>query len=147
MENAPKGRVLIVEDETALRHAYARMLEDRGFSVKQAGDGEQAIEALATRAYDVILSDIAMPEMDGIQLLRELRHRDLDVPVILITGYPTVTAAVEAVEFGALQFLVKPIDAKVLVDAVGTAATRRRIAMLKREAADVTSDRGRPGDG
>lgn len=147
MENAPKGRVLIVEDETTLRHAYARMLEDWGFSVKQAGDGEQAIEALATRAYDVILSDIAMPEMDGIQLLRELRRRDLDVPVILITGYPTVTAAVEAVEYGALQFLAKPIDAKVLVDAVGRAAALRRIAMLKREAADVTSDEGRSGDG
>ena len=70
MENASKGRVLVVEDEAALRRAFTRMLEEGGFSVQQAGDGRQAIDALAAGAFEVVLTDIAMPGMDGIQLLR-----------------------------------------------------------------------------
>ena len=135
MESTSKGRVLVVEDETALRRAFARMLEDSGFSVVQAGDGRQAIDALAAGAFDVVLTDIAMPGMDGIQLLRAVRERDLDVPVILISGNPSVESAVKAVEYGALQYLIKPVESRILVDSVERAAKLGRIATIKREAA------------
>ncbi|HUT77993.1 MAG TPA: EAL domain-containing protein [Polyangia bacterium] len=135
MESASKDRVLVVEDEEALRRAFVRMLEDGGFTVVQTADGRQAIEAVAAGAFEVILTDIAMPGMDGMQLLRAVRERDLDVPVILISGNPTIESAVKAVEYGALQYLIKPVDARSLVDAVGRAAKLGRIATLKREAA------------
>ncbi|MCK9461225.1 MAG: EAL domain-containing protein [Proteobacteria bacterium] len=137
MENTSQGRVLVVEDETALRRAFARMLEDTGFAVVQAGDGQQAIDALAGGAFEVILTDIAMPGMDGIQLLRAVRERDLDVPVILISGNPTVESAVQAVQYGALQYLIKPVDSRSLIAVVEKAAKLGRIAVLKREAASL----------
>jgi EAL domain-containing protein (putative c-di-GMP-specific phosphodiesterase class I) len=135
MENTSKGRVLVVEDETALRRAFARMLEEIGFSVAQAGDGQEAIDALAAGAFEVVLTDIAMPGMDGIQLLRAVRERDLDVPVILISGNPTMESAVKAVEYGALQYLIKPVESRILIETVERAAKLGRIATLKREAA------------
>jgi EAL domain-containing protein (putative c-di-GMP-specific phosphodiesterase class I)/CheY-like chemotaxis protein len=137
MENTSKGRVLVVEDENALRRAFSRMLEEAGFSVLQAGDGQQAIDALAAGAFEVVLTDIAMPGMDGIQLLRAVRERDLDVPVILISGNPSMESAVKAVEYGALQYLIKPVESRILIDAVERAAKLGRIATLKREAAQL----------
>jgi EAL domain-containing protein (putative c-di-GMP-specific phosphodiesterase class I)/CheY-like chemotaxis protein len=135
LEGSSRDRVLVVEDEPALRRAFARMLEGVGFSVQQAGDGQQAIEALAAGAFDVVLTDVGMPGMDGMQLLRVVRERDLDVPVILISGHPSIESAVSAVEYGALQYLIKPVDSRSLIEAVGRAAKLGRIATLKREAA------------
>jgi EAL domain-containing protein (putative c-di-GMP-specific phosphodiesterase class I)/CheY-like chemotaxis protein len=135
MENTSKSLVLLVEDEVALRRAFARMLEESGFSIVQAGDGQQAIDALADGAFEVVLTDVSMPGMDGIQLLRAVRERDPDVPVILISGNPTVESAVKAVEYGALQYLIKPVESRILIDAVERAAKLGRIATLKREAA------------
>jgi EAL domain-containing protein (putative c-di-GMP-specific phosphodiesterase class I) len=146
MENTSKGRVLLVEDEAALRRAFARMLEGAGFSVAQAGDGRQALAALAAGAFEVVLTDISMPGMDGIQLLRAVREKDLDVPVILITGNPTTASAIEAVQHGALQYLVKPVDKVDLVAAVERAARLGRLAALKREAVGTAPDDRRLGD-
>jgi EAL domain-containing protein (putative c-di-GMP-specific phosphodiesterase class I)/CheY-like chemotaxis protein len=146
MENPTQDRVLLVEDEPALRRAFARMLEETGFAVVQAGDGQQAIDALGGGAFEVVLTDVSMPGMDGIQLLRAVRERDLDVPVILISGNPSVESAVKAVEYGALQYLIKPVDSRVLVDVVGKAAKLGRIATLKREAAGLGKNDNPPGD-
>ena len=141
-----KGRVLVVEDEPALLRAYARILETAGYSVKQAADGQQASSALGTEPYDVILTDITMPGMNGLQLLRAVRDRDLDVPVLLVTAHPTIESAAQAVEYGALQYLIKPVATQVLVEAVERAAKLRRIAALKREAAHLGSSDKLLGD-
>jgi len=146
MENTSKGRVLLVEDEAALRRAFARMLEEAGFTVVQAADGRQAIDALAAGAFEVVLTDVSMPGMDGIQLLRAARERDLDVPVILISGNPTVESAVQAVQYGALQYLIKPVDSRSLVEIVEKAAKLGRIATLKREAASLGKNDNPLGD-
>jgi EAL domain-containing protein (putative c-di-GMP-specific phosphodiesterase class I)/CheY-like chemotaxis protein len=136
---APPGtsarQVLLVEDEAALRKAYARMLQGAGFGVTQASNGREAIDAQKAGTFDVIVSDISMPDMNGIQLLRSVREHDLDIPVLLITGNPTVETSVQAVEHGALRYLIKPLDAETLVEAVGAAAKLHRIAKLRREAA------------
>jgi EAL domain-containing protein (putative c-di-GMP-specific phosphodiesterase class I)/CheY-like chemotaxis protein len=128
-------RVLVVEDEAPLRKAYARILEAAGCRVTQASNGHEAIEAHQTGAFDVIVSDITMPDMNGIRLLRAVRERDLDIPVLLITGNPTVETSVQAVEHGALRYLIKPVEGDALVAAVAGAAKLQRIAKLKREAA------------
>jgi EAL domain-containing protein (putative c-di-GMP-specific phosphodiesterase class I)/CheY-like chemotaxis protein len=130
----PISSVLVVEDEEPLRRAYARMLENAGYHSVQAANGQEAIGALATGKFSVVLSDIKMPGMTGTQLLRAARQCDLDLPVILVTGEPAVETAAEAVEYGALRYLIKPVDPQLLLDAVGMATRLHRIAQLKREA-------------
>ncbi len=129
-----RGRVLVVEDEASLRRAYARVLEAAGFEARQAEDGAEAVQALRAERFDVVLSDISMPGMTGIDVLRSAREWDLDVPIILVTGNPTIESAVQAVEHGALRYLIKPVDPADLVQAVRRAAMLGRIARLKREA-------------
>src|SRR5262249_2936074 len=107
---AAGGRsVLVVDDEIALGRAYAHVLEAHGYHVKTVNDGNAAIEAIQEEPFDVILSDIQMPGTSGVDLLRIVRAYDLDVPVILMTGAPSIETAMEAVALGALQYIAKPI--------------------------------------
>jgi EAL domain-containing protein (putative c-di-GMP-specific phosphodiesterase class I) len=105
---ARTGRVLVVEDEPALLKSYARRLQAAGHTVERAVDGTTAAALIAQSRFDVIVSDIAMPGLSGVQLLRSVREADAEVPVILITGAPDVDTAIRAVEYGALRYLVKP---------------------------------------
>jgi EAL domain-containing protein (putative c-di-GMP-specific phosphodiesterase class I)/CheY-like chemotaxis protein len=130
-------RVLLVDDEPALRRALARLLGLSGTHVVTAADGREAIACLKTSSFDVIVSDIRMPEMDGLSLLRAIRTQDLDVPVIFLTGSPTVDSAIEAIEYGAFQYLTKPIDAGKLTAVVNRAATVHRFALARRATADL----------
>jgi DNA-binding NtrC family response regulator len=105
---APNRGVLVVDDDEALSRALSRVLKMAGYDVVVANDGAAAVEKVMHRAFDVILSDIQMPGMSGVDLLSIVRAYDLDVPVILMTGNPTLETAMEAVSLGALQYLVKP---------------------------------------
>ena len=135
MNNA-KGVVLVVDDEDALRLAFTRSLEEAGFEVRQAATGTEAFKLLESSRFDTIVSDITMPGMTGIELLRAVRQRDHDVPMILVTGNPSVDSATPAVEHGALRYLVKPIAKGVLAETVERAVKLQRVARLKREAAE-----------
>ena len=135
VDPATQGRILVVDDEPALRQAFVRILTGAGFHAHGVGDGREAAAALETDGYDAILSDITMPGMDGIQLLRAVRKRDLDVPVLLVTANPTVETAVLAVEFGALRYLIKPVEKETLVEAISSAVKLYQLARVKREAA------------
>ncbi|MEZ4374119.1 MAG: EAL domain-containing protein [Polyangiaceae bacterium] len=130
-------RVLLVDDEPALLRAHQRVLQGPGVVCDLARDGETATALLATHDYDVIVSDVCMPNMDGVSLLREVRRRDLDVPVILVTASPSVETAVEAVEHGALRYLYKPLDPARFKQAVEDAARLNRLAKLKRDALEL----------
>jgi EAL domain-containing protein (putative c-di-GMP-specific phosphodiesterase class I) len=130
----PRGRVLVVDDERDLLEVLAVMLGEAGWHVDTAANGQEALGLVDAQRYEVILSDIDMPGMDGVQLLREIRGRDLDVPVLLITGHPRVETAVEALEHGALRYLQKPLRERDLLTAVEDAARLHRMARLKREA-------------
>jgi EAL domain-containing protein (putative c-di-GMP-specific phosphodiesterase class I) len=113
------------------------MLRNRGYLVESAADGTQAKALLATGEWDTLLSDIAMPGVDGIDLLKAVREQHLDIPVILMTGWPAVETAVKALELGAFHYFVKPLDALALEDVVARAVRVRRMAMVKREAAEL----------
>src|SRR6188768_2952360 len=136
MTDATRGLILVVDDEDALRRAYARTLEEAGFEVAQAATGLKALELLKSHGFDTIVSDITMPNMTGVELLRAVRQHDQDVPVILVTGNPSVDSATEAVEHGALRYLVKPLGRGVLTETVERAVKLQRVARLKREAAE-----------
>ncbi|HEX3853202.1 MAG TPA: EAL domain-containing protein [Polyangiaceae bacterium] len=140
MNDKKQGVILVVDDEEALRRAYARSLEEAGWEVLEASTGTEALKLIESHRFDTIVTDITMPSMTGIELLRAVRKRDLDVPVILVTGNPSVGTATAAVEYGALRYLVKPIAKGVLAEAVGQAVKLQRVALLKREAAQYLGD-------
>jgi EAL domain-containing protein (putative c-di-GMP-specific phosphodiesterase class I) len=127
------GRILLAEDDGPLRRAYVRALGLAGHQVIGVPDGLAAAELIAAQSFDVVISDIAMPKMGGMQLLRHVREHDLDVPVLLITATPSVETAAEAVEHGALRYLVKPFALAELMQTVQQALGLHRIARLKRQ--------------
>jgi EAL domain-containing protein (putative c-di-GMP-specific phosphodiesterase class I) len=129
-------RVLLVDDEPALLRGLARLLTSAGHAVVTASDGNEAIAALESAVFDVIVSDVRMPGMDGLALLRAIRGRDLDVPVIFMTGSPTLETAMEALEHGAHGYLMKPVDGDNLRAAVKRAAQVHRLAVVRRTAAE-----------
>src|ERR1043165_3330491 len=129
-----EGNILLVEDDEAVRQVYSRLLKRDGFGVLLAQNGLEAMEVFEHADVDLVLSDIGMPDMNGVDLLKALRLRDLDVPVILMTGNPQLDSATEAVALGALRYLTKPVDAKELTRVATTAIRLRRLARLKREA-------------
>jgi len=134
---AARGSVLLVDDEQSIARAYARTLGAAGFSVEVAFDGKAAAAAARERRFDVIVSDIAMPEMNGLELLRAVREHDLDVPFVLMTGGPAVESAVRAVEYGALRYLIKPVSAAELEEVVARAVRLHQMARIKREALEM----------
>jgi len=138
-----RGLVLVVDDELPIARSYARVLNMAGFVVDVALEGAEAAETARTKSYDVIVSDIAMPSMNGLALLRAVREHDLDVPVILMTGGPAIDTAVQAVEYGALRYLIKPIEAHELEEVVTRAVRLHQMAKIKREALELMRLEGR----
>ncbi len=130
---ATPTRVLLVDDDDAVRNALRRVLEHRGYNVISCGSGREALERLAGGGYDAMVSDVRMPGMSGLRLLRAVREHDLDLPVILVTGNPDLGSATEAVEHGAFQYLIKPIESARLNEVVERAAAVGRMARVKRE--------------
>ncbi|HVO10299.1 MAG TPA: EAL domain-containing protein [Vicinamibacteria bacterium] len=141
---ATRGRVLIVEDDRPLLEVYADILVNAGFVVSVAYDSAGALRALQADPYDVVLSDVVMPGGNGVDLLRAIRQRDLDMPVVLLTGSPTVETAVQALEMGVLHYLVKPVSSAELVHCIGHAAELRKLAAVKREALRTFERPNRP---
>ncbi|HKQ68522.1 MAG TPA: EAL domain-containing protein [Polyangiaceae bacterium] len=137
-------RVLVVDDEAALLRALKKTLTSAGYEVATALNGFEAEGMLAHSSFDVILSDVTMPGMDGIQLLRTVRRRDLDVPVILLTALPWGETAAEAVRLGALEYLQKPVDGEKLIRLVERAAQMHEMARVKRSARTFLG--GRPSE-
>ena len=138
-----KTRVLIVDDEPDLGDAYGEILGEAGHEVSIAHDGRAALELIRRVPFDVVVSDIVMPGMNGIQVLRAVRERDLDTPVLLMTANPGLETAIEALELGALKYLIKPVKEQDLIASVESAIRLHRIAQLKREAAAHLRAQGR----
>lgn len=128
------GNVVVVDDEPMVLRAFTRHLERAPFNVVACPTPEEAIVQVATGQVQVVVSDISMHEMSGIDLLRTIREHDPDLPVILVTGRPEIATATKALEYGAFRYLIKPVDADLLVDTVRRAAQLYRLAQAKRQA-------------
>jgi EAL domain-containing protein (putative c-di-GMP-specific phosphodiesterase class I)/CheY-like chemotaxis protein len=128
------GHILLADDEPLLVNSLKRVLEDSGHTVETAPDGRTALDIIERQQFDTIISDISMPEVGGLELLRAVRERDPDVPVILITGKPAVETAVEAVEHGIVAYLVKPFSLDQFHQAITKAVRLRRLARVSRDA-------------
>src|SRR6266699_5963847 len=119
--------LLLVEDEAPLREALAEQLGDRGYAVEQADCGETALAKLADFAFDVIITDLRLPGIDGSAVLDAALDRYPDIVAIVITGYGTVKDAVEAVRRGAWDFVSKPFQIDELLHALESALEQRRL--------------------
>ena len=120
------GAILIIDDESAIRESLETLLDMEGYSVVSAGTGDEGLRQIAERPFDLVLLDLALPGADGMEVLREIRRRDLGLPVIMITAYGTVENAVKALQFGAANFIQKPWDNEKLLADVRAAVARRR---------------------
>jgi EAL domain-containing protein (putative c-di-GMP-specific phosphodiesterase class I) len=126
--------ILVVDDEPAVARTTERVLTREGFAVVVAEGGREAIAKVEATPFDVIVSDLGMPDMDGRALLRAVRAKDLDVPFVFLTGQPDLESAIDAVEYGAFGYLVKPAPPAELTRVVRRAAQWHRLAVVRRTA-------------
>ncbi len=124
-----KSSVLIVDDEEVVRRAHLRSLENTGCQARVARDGDEAIRLMEEDPCDVILLDIRMPGLDGMDVLKIIKERWPDSEVVVITGYPTVESAKEAVRMGACDYIAKPVAPDDVIRAANDAITHKRWAL------------------
>jgi two-component system, NtrC family, nitrogen regulation response regulator NtrX len=120
------ARILIIDDERAIRNALREILEYENYQVDDAEDGPSGIELVGKESYDVILCDIKMPKMDGIEVLENIQ-KTTDAPVVMISGHGTIETAVEAIRKGAYDFIAKPLDLNRLLITLRNAMDKSRL--------------------
>jgi DNA-binding NtrC family response regulator len=121
------GSVLIIDDEAAIRESLETLLEFEGYQVDSAETGEQGLARIGEHPFDLVLLDFALPDRNGLEILSDIRERDPDLAVIMITAYGTVANAVRAMQNGANNFIQKPWDNEKLLADVRAAVSRRRV--------------------
>ena len=115
----PAGSILVVDDERRQREIYRDILQDEGYEIETAPSGEAALKLLAQKRFDLVITDLNLTGMTGVQLLSEIVAADPTVAVVLITGYPSIQSAIEATKKGVYQYLEKPVDRDRLLAVVG----------------------------
>ena len=138
-----QARVLVVEDDTAVRTLLAWRLRRQGCTVEEAEDGVEALSLNERSIPDVVVTDMAMPRLDGLGLLKAIREKDPDLPVIILTGHGSLENAIQALREGGLfDYLMKPLsDVTLLEVAVGRALEVRQLRALAREVDQVAAMR------
>ncbi len=133
MTEPTPARVLVVDDEESLRFFLTRGLNKAGYHVDSAADGKQAIEALTNTVYDVVLTDLVMPEVGGLDVLAAVHELDRDSVVVLMTAHGTVENAIDALRLGAFDYLTKPFELKDLLVRVERGLERRSVERENRK--------------
>jgi len=127
VETEPRGRILVVDDEPSARQGLEKLLRQEGFTVRVEADGAAALATVEEFHPDVVVTDLRMPRMNGMELLQQLRAQDRDLPILVATAYGEVQTAVAAMRAGADDYLTKPIDIDALVLALERALDRRSL--------------------
>jgi DNA-binding NtrC family response regulator len=132
---AGKPRILVADDESNARSALSLILAEDGYAVQTAADGFKALARYEEHGADIVLTDLKMPGMDGLELMRKLREKDPELPVVVMTAFGAIETAVEAMQAGAVSYLTKPLNTDelqlVLQRALAVAALRRDATVLK----------------
>lgn len=124
-------KVLVVDDEPGMRSLLTRVMEKEGYTAAACADGGEALQAFANEDWDLVIADIDMPGMDGIELLKHIRKNSPQVPVLMITAYATVETAVEAMKLGAHDYITKPFAMEELKIVVGKVFERQRLLVQR----------------
>jgi DNA-binding NtrC family response regulator len=128
-EMTNKNRILIVDDDEVVRWSYLRSLESISCDVEAASDGEEALQTMEQNPFDVVLLDMRMPGQDGLSVLRTIKQKWPESEVVIITGYPTVDNAKEAVQLGAYDYVAKPVGPQDVINVADAAMTRKQWAL------------------
>jgi DNA-binding NtrC family response regulator len=120
-------KVLLVDDEEEFVETLAERMRNRGMEVATSNSGGEALKLVEIEPYDVVVLDLQMPGMDGIEVLERIKQRQPDIQVVLLTGHASVAKGVEAIKHGALEFLEKPIDLSKLSEVIHKAKAKKMI--------------------
>jgi len=135
------SNILIIDDEKAIRKTLSEILSYEGYKIDEAGDGEEGLKKVKEKEYDVILCDIKMPKIDGIEFLEKAKEIGPDIPIIMISGHGTIETAVEAVKKGAYDYISKPPDLNRLLITIRNAMDKTTLVaetkVLKRKVSKV----------
>jgi DNA-binding NtrC family response regulator len=124
-----KAKILVIDDEEVVRLSYFRSLSGDRCKVELAESGREALQTMSQQAFDVVLLDLRMPEMDGLVVLKHIKQQWPDSEVIVITGYPAIDTAKQAVALGAYGYLAKPVGPDEVISAANDAMTHKRWTM------------------
>jgi len=122
-----RARLLAVDDDPGILEVEREVLTAEGYTVETATSGQEALSMVRATPFDLVLTDLRMPSMDGLQLLREFTEADPEMPVIILTGHGDIGCAVESIKQGAYDFLTKPLHIEKLVITVEKALERRQL--------------------
>jgi len=136
--------VLVVDDEDEFREMIVKRLRKRDLDCEGAEDGAKAIEIIRRGHTDVVLLDVKMPGMDGIETLREIKRLKPLIEVVMLTGHASVDSGVDGMRFGAFDYLMKPMELDPLVKKLSEAYERKRIQQDKIEMAQIKKDMAKP---
>jgi len=124
-----EARILIVDDEEVILQLLSRILQENGYSVQVARDGNTAFDKIKMDFFNLLITDLKMPKLDGLDVLREIKKVNPYIEVIIITGYPTIESAVEAIKIGAFDFICKPFDLREINETVNRCLERQKFAI------------------
>jgi two-component system KDP operon response regulator KdpE len=136
----PRARILVVEDESTTRKAIARALNLSGYQADEAASGEQALAKLSAAKYDLMLLDLRMPGMDGVEVMKRVQEPYPDLLIIVLTAHATVESAITAVQAGAVDYLLKPSTIQDIEAAISRALERRRERLRRQHLIHVIAE-------
>ena len=139
MEKQIKAKVLLVDDEEDFISTLSQRLKVRGLTVAGATGGEEALKLVEEEPFDIIVLDLAMPGMDGLETLKIIKENHPDAEIIMLSGHGTVKTSIEAMKLGADDFLEKPVDLKELLSKIDE-ARNKRILILQKQAKEEIKD-------
>ena len=127
------GHILIIDDEASLRKTMARILQQAGFEVTTADSAEKGLDYLRTTSFDMVLTDLRMPGMQGMEALKIIHTAYPTLPVVLFTAQPDVNSAIEALRHGATDYLLKPIKPEIIIERTRSILLNRQLETRRRE--------------
>lgn len=132
--------ILIVDDEPAIRRSLTDILGDEGYTIEEAENGEEALQKIKANRYDLVLLDIKMPRVDGMEVLQRLANEELAIPVVMLSGHGTIDTAMEATRLGAVDFIEKPPDLNRLLVSIRNALDRGQLQTENRRMRQALAD-------
>jgi DNA-binding NtrC family response regulator len=126
-----KNRILVVDDDEVVRWSYHRSLQSVSRNVEAASDGEEALQTMEQNPCDVVLLDLRMPGQDGLSVLRTIKQKWPESEVVIITGYPTVDSAKEALRLGAYDYVAKPVGPQDVISVTDGAMAHKQWALRR----------------
>mgnify|MGYP000358221181 CR=1 FL=1 len=131
------AKILLVDDEEEFINVLTQRLEVRGLKVTSAIRGQDAVDLIGNQSFDIIVLDLAMPGMDGLETLKKIKEKDADAEIVMLSGQGSIKSGVEAMKLGAEDFLEKPVDLNDLLKRIEEARERRILVLQKKAKKEI----------